>query len=145
LPGSGKTTHARQVERELGAIRFSADEWMDAASVNLWDEAVRARIESLQWALTKQILMIGGKVVIEWGTWGKSERDLLRTEAQQLGAAVELHFLDVPLDVLFDRVRKRNVETPAITRQDLEQWDKQFQRPSAEALKLFDPPSVTIR
>ena len=118
---------------------------MDAASVNLWDEAVRARIESLQWALTKQILMIGGKVVIEWGTWGKSERDLLRTEAQQLGAAVELHFLDVPLDVLFDRVRKRNVETPAITRQDLEQWDKQFQRPSAEALKLFDPPSVTIR
>jgi predicted kinase len=144
LPGSGKTTHAKRVERELGSIRFSADEWMDAVGVNLWNEAVRARIESLQWELTKQILKIGGPVVIEWGTWGKSERDLLRTEAQQLGAAVELHFLDVPLDVLFDRVRKRKMETPAITRQDLEQWDKQFQRPSAEELELFDPPSITI-
>ena len=115
---------------------------MDAVGVNLWDEAVRERIESLQWALAKQILKIGGTVVIEWGTWGKSERDLLRTEAQQLGAAVELHFLDVPLDVLFDRVRERKMETPAITRQDLERWDKQFQRPSAEELRLFDPPSV---
>jgi len=132
------------VERELGAICFSADRWMDALGVNLWNEEVRERIEGLQRGLAKQILKLGGTVVIEWGSWGKSERDLLRTEARDLGAAVELHFLDVPLDILFDRVRKRNVEKPAITRQDFERWDKQFQRPSAEELKLFDPPSVAI-
>ena len=28
LPGSGKTTVARELERETGAIRFSTDEWM---------------------------------------------------------------------------------------------------------------------
>ena len=117
---------------------------MDALGVNLWNEEVRERIEGLQRGLAKQILKLGGTVVIEWGSWGKSERDLLRTEARDLGAAVELHFLDVPLDILFDRVRKRNVEKPAITRQDFERWDKQFQRPSAEELKLFDPPSVAI-
>lgn len=128
----------------MRAIRVSADEWMNAIGINLWDAGTRARIEELQWTLTKQILGIGGTVVIEWGTWGRSERDLLRSEARKLGAAVELHFLDVPLDVLFERVRNRNMESPPITREDLDLWDKQFQRPSAEELKLFDPPSVTL-
>jgi predicted kinase len=132
------------LERELGAIRFSADEWMNALGINVWDEATRERVEGLQWKFARKILQIGGTVVIEWGTWGRSERDKLRTEARELGAEVELHFLDVPLEVLFDRVRKRGAETPAITSQDLERWDKQFQRPSGEELKLFDPPSVTI-
>jgi predicted kinase len=144
LPGSGKTTHAQRLERELGAIRFSADEWMHTLGINLWDEGARERIERLQWQFARKILEIGGTVAIEWGTWGRSERDLLRTEARELGAAVELHFLDVALEVLFDRIRQRNAEAPAITRQDLERWDEQFQRPSDEELRLFDPLSVRI-
>ena len=128
----------------MGAIRFSADEWMDALRINVWDEGTRERVESLQWEFARKILEIGGTVVIEWGTWGRSERDLLRTQARQLGAAVELHYLDVPLEVLFDRIRKRDAETPAVTRQDLERWDKQFQRPSDEELRLFDPPSTPV-
>jgi len=35
LPGSGKTTHAKQLQAKLGAICFSADEWMDALSLDL--------------------------------------------------------------------------------------------------------------
>ena len=27
LPGSGKTTRAKELERETGAIRFTPDEW----------------------------------------------------------------------------------------------------------------------
>jgi predicted kinase len=59
-----------------------------------------------------------------------------------LGAAVELHFLDTPVDVLFDRIRRRKVESPAIALEDLKKWANMFERPSAEEMALFDPPSV---
>lgn len=69
LPGSGKTTLATALENSLGAIRFSPDDWMEALSINLWDEEKRARIEALQWKLAQQLLALGLVVIIEWGTW----------------------------------------------------------------------------
>lgn len=141
LPGSGKTSHAKEIEQNLRAIRFCADEWMDAMGINLSESEARQRIEELQWKMAQQILSIGGIVVIEWGTWARSERDVLRIEARCLGAAVELHFLDAPLDVLFDRIRRRNMETPPIILEDIERWAQMFERPSAEEMALFDAPT----
>jgi len=51
LPGSGKTTLATALERDLNAIRLSADDWMTALSINLWDEDARANVEAQQWRL----------------------------------------------------------------------------------------------
>ena len=51
LPGSGKTTHAKLLEARLGAIRFSPDEWLEALSLDLYDEGSREKIEALQWKL----------------------------------------------------------------------------------------------
>jgi len=47
LPGAGKTTVARQLATELGAVRLCPDEWMDALGVDLWDQPARGRVESL--------------------------------------------------------------------------------------------------
>ena len=138
LPGSGKTTHARTLEVRLNAVRFSADEWLDALAINLWDEEARARVESLQWQLAQQLLSRGVTVVIEWGTWGRSERDELRLGAHKLGAAAELHYLMAPIDVLFKRVQQRSMENPPIERKDLEQWLAKFQEPTSEEMALFD-------
>ncbi|HEY6291756.1 MAG TPA: AAA family ATPase [Terriglobia bacterium] len=99
LPGSGKTTHAKLLEHRLHAIRFCADEWMDALSLDLYDEGRRERIEALQWRLGEKLLALGLTVIIEWGTWGRSERDTLRLGARAVGAAVELHYLSAPADV----------------------------------------------
>ena len=140
LPGSGKTTHARQVEQNLRAVRFCPDEWMSVLGIGIWDSEARERIEQLQWKLAQNLLTLGHNVVIEWGTWGRSERDILRTGARSLGAAVELHFLDAPLEILFARIQQRNMESPPVTFDDLKQWDEIFQRPSAEEMALFDPP-----
>src|SRR5260370_23048873 len=118
LPGSGKTTHAKQVEQTLPAVRFCPDEWMDALGIGLWDSESRERIEKLQRKLTQDILVLGHNVVIEWGTWGRSERDALRSGARALGAAVELHFIDAPVEVLFDRIHRRNQKSPPITFED---------------------------
>jgi predicted kinase len=140
LPGSGKTTLAMALERRFRAVRFSPDEWMDALSLNIYDEEKRAKIEALQWKLCQQLLEFGLTVIIEWGTWGRSERDALRLGARALGAAVELHYLSVPADVLFDRIQRRGAENPPIDRDALSRWFEIFQPPTPEEMALFDEP-----
>src|ERR1700733_2294944 len=122
LPGSGKTTLAKRLEETLRAVRFCPDEWMNALSLDVYDEARRARIESLQWQLAKELLTHGLTVIIEWGTWSKSERDSLRLEARSQGASVELHSLPASVDVLFDRLQRRGREHPPIERDALLRW-----------------------
>ena len=137
LPGSGKTTHAKKLE-ELGAIRFCPDEWMQALSLSLHDEERRAQIEALQWKLGQNLLALGQTVIIEWGTWGRSERDTLRLGSRALGAAAELHFLSAPMGVLFDRVQRRGMEDPPLTIENLRQSAAVFQTPTPEEIVLFD-------
>jgi predicted kinase len=138
LPGSGKTTRAQALEAELGGVRFSPDEWMQALALDLYDEDKRAKIEALQWILCRRLLMLGLTAIIEWGTWGKSERDTLRLGARELGAAVELHYLCAPEDVLFERIQQRGLENPPIERKALADWFKIFQAPSPEEMASYD-------
>src|SRR6516162_6495931 len=114
LPGSGKTALAKALESRLRAVRLSADEWMDALSINLHREKTRAKVEALQWKLAQELLALGVTVIIEWGTWARSERDTLRLSARALGAAVELHYLSAPVDVLYERLQRRGREKPPI-------------------------------
>jgi len=143
LPGSGKTTHSKELEAKLKGIRFCADDWMEALSVNLWDEKVRAKIEALQWKLGQELLARGQTVIIEWGTWGRAERDALRLGARALGTAVELHYLSAPVDVLFERIQRRGMENPPMKKEDVTRAFDSFQEPSPEEMALFDR-SVTI-
>ena len=138
LPGAGKTTHAKRLEETLGAIRFCPDEWMMALSLNLYDEARRAKIENLQWKLSQDLLAAGLTIIIEWGTWGRSERDTLRLGARALGVAVELHYLSAPINVLFERIQRRGMEDPPLTQQDLQRYSALFQAPTVEEAALFD-------
>lgn len=138
LPGSGKTTHAKTLEETLGAVRFCPDEWMQALSLGLHDEEKRARIEALQGTQAQKLLALGSTVIIEWGTWGRTERDTLRLGAKALGAAVELHSLSAPVDVLFERVQRRGMEDPPLTREDLARSAETFQSPTIEEAGLFD-------
>jgi predicted kinase len=142
LPGSGKTTLAKVLESRLRAVRFSPDEWMDALSTNLWDEEMRGKIEALQWKFAQQLLALGLTVIIEWGTWGRTERDTLRLGARALGAAVELHYVSAPADVLFDRIQRRGLEKPPIERDAVLRWSEIFQAPTPEEMALFDNPLV---
>lgn len=140
LPGSGKTTYAKLLEAEFGAIRFCADEWMSDLSLNLYDEGGREKVEALQWKLAQALLAGGLAVIIEWGTWGRSEREALRLSARTVGAAVELHYLTAPVDVLFERIRRRNMEDPPIELEDVLRWAEMFQEPTPEEMALFDRP-----
>lgn len=141
LPGSGKTTLAKCLEESLRAVRLAPDEWMDMLSINLYDEGSRARIEALQWKLGQKLLKLGLVVIIEWGTWGKSERDTLREGARKLGAAVELHYLSAPPETLFERIQRRGMENPPIKREDIMRWAETIDIPTKEEMELFDAPT----
>jgi len=138
LPGAGKTTLATELERRHNAVRLSTDEWMHTLGIDLRDEQARAKIEAVQWTVARQLLARGIPVIVEWGTWSRSERDMLRTGAREIGAAVELHYVSAPVDVLFDRVRRRAMENPPITRDQLVNWFAAFEPPNADELALYD-------
>ena len=113
---------------------------MKALSIDLYDEERRGQIEALQWKFGQQLLARGLIVIIEWGTWGRRERDALRLGARALGVAVELRYLATPADVLFDRIQRRGMESPPIERDDMNRWFNIFQAPTPEEMELFDQP-----
>jgi predicted kinase len=114
---------------------------MNALALDLYDEERRGKIEALQWRFAQDLLALGLTVIIEWGTWARAERDSLRMGARALGAAVELHYLDAPADVLFERIQRRGMEGPPIERDALLRWCEAFQSPTPEEMALFDTAS----
>lgn len=144
LPGAGKTTLAKQLESKLQAVRFCPDEWMSALSLDLYDEERRSKIETLQWKLAEQLLILGLTVIIEWGTWGREERDNLRLSARALHAKVDLYYLSAPLEVLFARITNRGMESPLVKKEELAGWMETFQVPDKDEMGLFDY-AVTIQ
>ena len=67
LPGSGKTTYARKLETEDGAVRYCPDEWMTDLGANLWDEQLREQVEGEKGA--RAAFSIGGDCC-DWGREG---------------------------------------------------------------------------
>lgn len=145
LPGSGKTTLARQLAGDRGAVRLTQDEWLWALGTTPWDEPTRERLDRELWRLAQEILRLGLSVVLDFGLWARVERDEMRSAARGLGVAVELHYLEVPIDELWRRIEARNFEPPwdshPISRSQLDKWAALFQAPDANEIALFDPPA----
>ncbi|SNX65963.1 AAA domain-containing protein [Streptomyces sp. TLI_55] len=92
LPGSGKTTPAKRLAEEIPAVRPCPDEWLAALGVDLFDEPARDRLERRFWHHAQDLLRLGQTVILEFGLWGRAERDEKRAAARALGVPVELHF-----------------------------------------------------
>ena len=136
LAGAGKTTVAKTID----GVRMSPDEWMRALDIDLWEPAPRQRIEALQWTLTQELALRGETVVIEWGVWSRAERDRVRGWCRENDVAVELRYLDVPIEELVGRLEIRNAQPGEvmITADVLRYWSTIFEAPTAEELALFD-------
>jgi predicted kinase len=148
MPGAGKTTLARRLAADRGALRLTKDEWLWALGTTPWDEGARDRVEVELLRLAQDILRLGLSVVLDFGLWARAERDSLRRLARDLGVGVELLVLDAPADELWRRIDARNAEPPwdghPIARADLDRWRASFEPPDADELDLFDrPPTAT--
>ena len=141
LPGSGKTTLAREIADAYGAVRLNPDEWELALGIDPFDAEFQAKLEAAFWELTERLLALGTSVILDWGFWARSERDEKRDLGRSFGAAVELRFLDVPYDELVRRVVDRHANGGlAITESHMEGYRGTFQPPTEDELALYDPP-----
>jgi len=143
LPGSGKTTLARQLEKSQPALRLCPDEWIGSILADAGDltelDRLRTPVESLQWDLAKRALLLGVDVILENGFWSREERGSYRSQAEALGAQVELRYLDVSRGELWKRLSQRNENLPpgtfAVTKEQLDLWLSWFETPGPDELE----------
>ena len=143
LPGAGKTTLARRFEAERDGLRFTPDEWMEPLFGLSEDNGRRWVLEShLFWKVAARALTLGVNVILDYGCWSETERDMFRDRAHDLGARAEIVVLDLPREVLWSRLEARNAALPAgtfrISRDELEEYGKSFEVPSAAELARWD-------
>ncbi len=137
LPCSGKTTLAKRLEQETGALRLTPDDWhrrlfgQDATHPE--HDRRHATIESLLWDVAASALDRGLDVILDFGFWQRAERDEFRARAAARGALSVLHVLDPPQDVLFERLAIRNrlpaTEATHIPPERLRDWLVYFEPP----------------
>ena len=145
LPGSGKTTLARRLEGEYSALRLTTDEWMMPLFGTGEADGKRDLLESeLLWSVAARALGLGVNVILDYGCWARTERFMYRARASALKMYFEMHVLDVPLDVLWERLDARNSTLPPdtfpVTRAELEEWASWYEVPTPDELKATDNP-----
>jgi predicted kinase len=153
LPCSGKTTLARQLETKYSALRLTTDEWHIRLfghdfgdNMSESDEVKHGYrhdlVESLMWDVAARVLVLGVDVILDFGCWVRSQRDEFRSRAKNLGADFKIHFVDVPEEVLFERLKARNdmhtEGTFFIPKTKLKEWIQIFEPPSLEELDSSD-------
>ena len=143
LPCSGKTTLAKKLEQERSALRLTPDEWQiglfgqDATEPE--HDARHSMIEAMLWQIASRALELGVNVILDFGFWAREEREDYRLRAKRLGASSEVHYLDVPEEVLLRRLAVRNAQPSQasfhIPEASMKPWIEFFQKPTADELE----------
>jgi len=148
LPGTGKTTAARRLEAEHGALRLTKDEWVKALYGAENPAAASDVIEGRLIRLGLRALELGTNVVIDFGLWSRDERSALRQAAADLGAAVVICYFELAPAEQRDRLASRLAEAPhetwPISDRELADWAAAFDVPTPGELDgseaVGDPP-----
>lgn len=148
LPGSGKTTEAKRLERELPALRLTPDEWhlrlfgddFHTSQDSALHDQRHSLVEALMWETAQRVLQLGSDVILDYGFWAREERDALRNQARALGVGFCIHYMACPREVLLARLRQRNEQAGALPvfrvhEEDIDCWSRIFQPPTPEELE----------
>ena len=149
LPCTGKTTAARHLEIEQGALRLTKDEWVKALYGDENPPAAQDVIEGRLIQVALRALELGTNVVIDYGLWSRDERSALRQAAADLGALVELRYFELSPAEQRRRLDLRQAEAPDTTwpmsEEELADWAATFEVPSPGELDgsepIDDPPA----
>lgn len=113
--GAGKTTFARKLERERGAIRFTIDEWMHTLyGPNPEGDFAElyGRVDGLIWCCATRVLELGCSVIFDYGFWSRASRDQARARLAELGVECIVYNVTCPEDVARERVANRTQHVP---------------------------------
>lgn len=134
LPGSGKTTLAKRLEGAGRGVRLCTDDWQADLGVDHADTTFHGRLQRTLYRHALELLRHGVDVILEDGLWLSEERVQKFHDARAIPARIELHVLEVPLNILWLRLQGRNEDAGfgayPMTYDEL-QW----------AWSLFEPPT----
>ncbi|MFI6347130.1 AAA family ATPase [Streptomyces sp. NPDC050560] len=146
LPGAGKTTLARRMAEEHGALRPTPDEWM----IPLFGESDaggrRDVLEGRMLSFALAALRLGTGVVLGFGCWSRAERSAIRRLARSAGAACRLVYVPVDAETQRARIARRQATAPDLTfpmtEADLARWRELFEEPGTAELagRVLDAP-----
>jgi len=151
LTGAGKSTYAEQLRRDIGAVRFSIDDWnarlffMDREPTSDFDwfyERVQRSCAQMR-DTAEQVLDAGCPVVFDCGFTDCKERTIFYDWAATLNQRVLLHFVDVDTETRWSRVQQRNAERGAtfaleVTREMFDFMEGIWQAPTPDELSEPD-------
>lgn len=138
LPCSGKTTYAKQLAAKEQAMLFSPDVWQRRLFGGVYRadadlDTVHTNIELIMWDVAAQVLSRGISVILDFGFWSRKEREEFRNRAKGLSVCFQIHYMDVPKEELFRRLRQRNAnksrDSIVFSPESLEEWYDQFEVP----------------
>ena len=150
--GAGKTTYGRRLAEQIGAVRFSIDEWMSAL---FWMDApdpftpawAMERVErcaGMIWDTAVEICRADVACVLEIGLTTAARRAQYADLARAAGFAVKLHLVDAPAEERWRRVQARNEAPDAdqlpfkLTREMFDFVETMWERPDAAELAALD-------
>jgi len=153
--GAGKTTYARKLADETGAIRFSIDDWMttlfwmDSPDPISFDWAMSRinRCEAQIWEMALQVLKQGVALILDLGFTKKDHRAKFKILTEAEGYQAYLHWVDVAVQERWRRVQSRNAdkgETFAmnVSREMFDFMENEWEKPNAEEVMALN--MVTI-
>jgi predicted kinase len=142
LPGSGKTTLARELEAGGAGVRLCTDEWQDALGIPFTDGDLHERLQRRLAEHALLLLRRGVSVILEDGLWTRAERAVRIRDARAAGARVELHVFEVPIDELERRLEHRAVQRISgaypVTPAQLRAAARVFEPPAPDELARVD-------
>jgi predicted kinase len=143
LPCAGKTTAARRIEAEDGALRLTKDEWVKALYGPKNPRSAQDVIEGRLIEIALRALELGVDVVIDFGLWSRDERTALRQAAADRGAAVQLRYCEVTPAEQRRRLDQRQAEAPDTTwpmsDEELAEWAASIDVPTPGELRGEEP------
>lgn len=144
LPGTGKTTRAKQLALQHAILRLTPDDWM-APLFGHNDAAGRRDIlEGRMIWVAHEVLVGGSSVILDFGCWSPEERYAIRAIAELAGARFTIEYLKIPETERRERCDRRWARAPettfAMSEQDHDRFVALYQPPTMDELAYGPTP-----
>jgi predicted kinase len=113
--GSGKTTYAYKLAKQLNAVIITQDELMYGLfGTELYYSDQEQYYKYATWVeeyvkrKAGEIANAGAIVICENGFWPRAERDELRKYYTDIGVSCEFHYMDISEEQRLKNIKKRN-------------------------------------
>lgn len=134
--GAGKTTFARRLSEQTGAVVLNPDEscmafYPPQEYEREWNRCFEQTVERL-WEEARQCLEAGQDVIFDMGFWSRGSRDEARDKAQKWGAECILYYLYAPDEILRQRLALRKGKVAEDNQRNFFRLKELFEEPGED-------------